>query len=374
MGIYKKGKNWYIDYYVNGKRKRELVGPSKSLAEHALRKRKIEIAEGKFLDVKKQEKIRFSDFARTYLETHAKPNKRSWKRDADIIETLNRFFNQKTLQEITPFDVENYKRERLFQVKPATVNRDLACLKTIFSKAVEWGKVKENPVKRVKLLRVNNIRVRYLETEEMANLLKNCSEPLYTIVTVALNTGMRKSEILNLKWSELDCNHRLIYLMETKSGNSREVPMNNIVFSALLKVRKNPKGPYIFCDKYGQPFQDVKTSFHTALKKTEIENFTFHDLRHTFASQLVMMGADLKTVQELLGHKTFQMTLRYAHLSPSHKKAAVDRFASRMDTIWTPEVETENSENGESLDTVGSRLRDLNPRPEHYKCPALPLS
>lgn len=191
----------------------------------------------------------------------------------------------------------------------------------------------------------------------MSKLLENCHEPLYTIITIALNTGMRKSEILNIKWSDVDFNRKLIYLLETKSGDKRAVPMNNIIFNTLHKVSKSPKNPYLFHNRTGQPYQDIKKSFHKALKMAEIKNFTFHDLRHTFASHLVMMGVDLKTIQELLGHKTFLMTIRYAHLSPDHRKAAVDKFASQMDTFWTLRVKEEKVEKTETVDTVRAASR-----------------
>jgi len=105
--------------------------------------------------------------------------------------------------------------------------------------------------------------------------------------------------------------------------------------TVLIKVRKHPESQYIFCDKSGKPFSDVRTSFFTAVEKSGIVNFRFHDLRHTFASQLVMSGVDLNTVRELLGHKSLKMTLRYSHLAPDHKKRAVDILVNRMDSFWT---------------------------------------
>lgn len=113
--------------------------------------------------------------------------------------------------------------------------------------------------------------------------------------------------------------------------------MNNIVFRILLEVRKNPKSPYVFCKKGGSPYRNITGGFTNALKRARIRDFRFHDLRHTFASLLVMAGIDLKTVQELLGHKTFEMTLRYAHLSQDHKRWAMNVLGHRLDTIWTPE-------------------------------------
>ena len=111
--------------------------------------------------------------------------------------------------------------------------------------------------------------------------------------------------------------------------------MNETVQKTIIGVLKNPESQYVFCNKDGEPYGNVRKSFFTALNKAGIINFRFHDLRHTFASQLVMSGVDLNTVRELLGHKSLEMTLRYSHLSPDHKKRAVDILGKRMGTFWT---------------------------------------
>jgi len=134
---------------------------------------------------------------------------------------------------------------------------------------------------------------------------------------------MRKSEIFNLKWNDIDFRNRIIYVLETENNEVRKIPMNEIIFRTLLKVRKNPNSAYVFCKKNGDPYKDIRDGFKAALKRAGIKNFRFHDLRHTFASHLVMAGIDLKTVQELLEHKTFEMTLRHSHLSPDHKRRAL---------------------------------------------------
>jgi len=125
--------------------------------------------------------------------------------------------------------------------------------------------------------------------------------------------------------------------------------VNEDLFQALLRVRKNLKSPHVFCNENGVPYRDVKTGFRAALKRAKIDNFRFHDLRHTFASRLVMRGVDLKTVQELLGHKDMRMTLRYSHLSAGHKKAAVDKLSTRMDTYMDTNEEFERLLEGRSL-------------------------
>jgi len=344
MGIYLKKGNWFIDYRANGRRKREKVGSSKSLAETVLKKRKVEIAENRFLDIRREQKVKFEELVQMYLDIHARPNKKSYHSDEDLIKTLGRFFGGKYLYEITPMAVEQFKAERAKEVSPATVNRALACLKCMFNKAIEWGKAEVNPVKKVKLFKENNVRVRYLEKEEIKKLIDNAAAHLKPVLIVALNTGMRKGEILSLKWHDLDFKNNIIYIRQSKSGEKREVPMNPLVRRTLIAVRKHPDSPYVFCNASGENYANVRKSFFTACKKSDILKFRFHDLRHTFASHLVMGGVDLNTVRELLGHKSLEMTLRYSHLSPDHKHRAVANLSRQMDTFWTPERTKENEE------------------------------
>ena len=121
---------------------------------------------------------------------------------------------------------------------------------------------------------------------------------------------MRRGEIFGLKWHDIDVKRNIITLLDTKNGDKREIPMNEQVKTALIRVRKHPDCAYIFCNEKGVPLHDIRKSYSTALRKSGITNFRFHDLRHTFASQLVMSGVDLNTVRELLGHKDMTMTLR----------------------------------------------------------------
>lgn len=246
--------------------------------------------------------------------------------------------------------IKKFKAERIKEVKPASVNRNLTDLKSIFNKAVSWGKFKgPNPVKQVKMFKENNERVRFLEKEEIVKLLAGCNRTLKSIVIVALNTGMRLGEILGIKWQDIDIKRGVIHLYTTKNGGKREIPINEQVKTALIRTRKHPQSEYVFCKRDGSRLRDIRTSFFTALEKSGIKNFHFHDLRHSFASHLVMSGIDLNTVRELLGHKSLRMTIRYSHLSPDHKKRAVDILSKRMDTIGTPEPKSEVEKNSKLL-------------------------
>lgn len=345
MGVMKKGKLYYIDYYVNGRRKRERIGTSKRQAEKVFAKRRVQIIENRYFDIRDREKLTFDELAKDYVELHSKLNKkpRVAKRDEGLIKNLSTDFSGKHLSEITPLMIERYKERRSKERKPATVNRELACLKHMFNKAIAWDKYWDNPVRKVKLFKENNQRKVYLEKDQIPKLIDACSPHLRPIVTIAVFTGMRKSEILNLQWKNIDLTHGLIYLLDTKNNERREVLMNDIVKTALQDVPRYKGSPYVFLSHTGKPYLNVRKSFDTALEKCGIINFHFHDLRHTFASQLVMMGVDIRTVQELMGHKTIEMTLRYSHLSQPHKQAAVDDLCKNIVTIWTPKQKSEEN-------------------------------
>ena len=170
----------------------------------------------------------------------------------------------------------------------------------MFNKAMEWGKVHDNPVRKVKYFPENKRRLRYLTKEEIKALYNASADHLRPILIVALNTGMRKSEILNLKWEDIDFRQKMIYILNTKNNEKREIPMNQVVFDTLPKIRKHPDSSYIFYNRDGKPYGDIKKAFSSARKRAGIKNFRFHDLRHTFTSHLVMAGVDLNTVKELL--------------------------------------------------------------------------
>ena len=304
-----------------------MIGKNKALAESVLRKIQTDIVEKKYLDIRESEKIKFKDFSVEYLDNYAKLNNKSWeKATLCCIKCLNAYFGEKYLSEITPFLIEGFKAQRMKVVKPATVNRALACLKSMFNRAITWGKFRgDNPVKAVKFFKEESGRLRFLEKFEIAKLLENCNSYLKSIVILALNTGMRRGEIYNLQWQDLDFTHGLIHLLKTKNNEKREIPMNALVRGTLLNLERDPGIPYVFYnEEEGKPYYDLRKSFFTACKKSGITNFRFHDLRHTFASQLVMAGVDLNTVRELLGHKSLEMTLRYSHLSQGHKERAVE--------------------------------------------------
>lgn len=327
--IFKRNNTWWLDYSVDGRRVRESTGSTnKKFAIELLSKRIVEIKENKYFDIRKKQKITFKDFSAKYLSQYSIPNKKSSSRDAQSIKLLSKQFGNKFLYEIATEQIEIYKRERLEKVQEPTINRELACLKHIFTKAIEWNYVSDNPVKKVKLFNEKNRRrLRYLEWNEIKKLVDVCGEKIKPMVIAALHTGMRQGEIIKLKWSDINFNRRFIMIDRTKNNEKRDIPMSAYLTDMLLELKQKSQSAYVFANSSGKSwsrFGSIRKQFDDAMEKAEIEDFHFHDLRHTFASHLIMGGFDLLTVKELLGHKSLEMTLRYAHLSSDHKRLAVD--------------------------------------------------
>jgi len=321
MGIFRKNEKWYIDYYFQGKRVRECVGTNKTLAKRALEARKGEIVQGRFKLENLARSPQFDEVAKEFL-AWSRANRRSWKRDEQLVGHLLKEFSGRKLNDIHPFLIESYKIKRKEEVKPATVNREVACLKRIFNLAIKWGMTTENPVRAVKLFPEPKLSCRWLSHEEGRNLIDACATHLKAIVVTALNTGMRLQEILKLKWEHVNVQQRYLTVVAAKNNENREIPLNREMISLLTSLERESE--YVFPNDNGQPFGSVKTAFNAAVRRSGIQRCRFHDLRHTFASHSVMNGVDLTTVKELLGHKSLAMVLRYAHLSAEHKRRAVE--------------------------------------------------
>jgi integrase len=265
------------------------------------------------------------------------------------------------LTAIDTWKIEKWRSKRLKIVKAATANRELDCLRAALNKAVSWEIIPACPF-AVKNKRVDNQIVRYLSQEEEARLraalsqreeaikkkrisannwrlargykplpeIKGFADHLMPIVLIALNTGLRRGELFNLKWQDINFNEKMLTVTaeSAKSGKTRHIPLNDEAFSVLLTLKQyaSQDQEFVFPGKNGERLSNIKSAWRGVLKKAGITNFRFHDLRHTFASKLVMAGVDLNTVRELLGHSGYKMTIRYAHLAPEAKRAAVEKL------------------------------------------------
>lgn len=330
----KKGKvSWQVDYYDPGGRRKMKCFKLKKDAEAYLAQVGVAKREGTYDEIfEPKVEVSFNELADRYVENFGDQKSfRTFKRHA--VRYFRESFGDRRLRSISYLDLETFRNRRratpLKSGKPrtvATVNREMAALKHMLNKAVEWELLEVSPFRKGSRLtfKENNQRQRYLLEEEIEKLLASCSPHLLPIVEIALHTGMRKGELLGLTWDQV--RDGFIYLAETKSGQGRQIPLDERATQVIkeLKVRNKWGSPYVFLGPDGNQLKDVKKAFAGACRRAGIVDFTFHDLRHTFASHLVMKGANLKAVQRLLGHSDSKMTDRYSHLSPAHLKDSVN--------------------------------------------------
>jgi integrase len=325
-------------FTYHGRQVRRSTGTAdRRLAEAILGKVRAQIIEGRFFETLEEKTRTFEELMERYLAEHA-AKKSEPRHYRGYFNSLKVFFGGRTLAEITPKLIVEYKNRRYAAgLKPASINRELANLKKAFNLAVkEWEWCRENPVLRVSMERENNQRDRWLSVEEETRLLQGCAPWLQDLVTFALHTGMRMGEILELTWRGVDFSRRTVTVLRSKNGERRTIPVNETVLSVLREKNKvrSLMTELVFCSKGFTPMESghLRRSFRLALSKAKIEDFHFHDLRHTFATRLVQAGVDLYKVQRLLGHKSPVMTQRYAHHYPESLRDGVemlDRVAAQ---------------------------------------------
>jgi integrase len=273
---------------------------------------------------------------------------------------------KKKLVDISAWDVQKWRTVKDKQgLAPSTVNRRVTTLKAVLNKAVEWDVIPINPLSKIKPLKIDKkSRVRFLSKEEeqtlrvaletreadirkgrlsgnawrevrgyktLPSLDSAFADYLKPMVLLTLNTGLRRGEVFNLKWTDIDFRQKQLTVEGTtaKSGQTRHIPLNKEAFKLLENWKPQSDGLFVFSSPVtGVKFDNVKRSWEALRERAGLPGFWFHDLRHTFASKLVMAGQDLYVIKELLGHSTIQMTERYAHLAPDLKASAVEFLVS----------------------------------------------
>jgi site-specific recombinase XerD len=325
---------WWIDYRGNDNRRhREKIG-SRAEAAKAYSRRLIEISEGKFLSPRSARALTFRELAKAALEAkRIRLAPLSYETDCGRLEILLPQIGAAPAAELPPALLEAvFGRMRNEGLSGSTVNRYRSLISSIYSFGVRTGLVSANPVARVKRFRENESRVRYLKKDEETALraaIRSQCPDREPELDLALYTGMRRGEQFTLKWADVDLD-RGILTVKGKTGQ-RHVVANSGARAALERLKGYPAESYagtgyIFREAMADSKRDNRRWFENAVKKAGLENFHWHDLRHTFASRLVMAGADIRTVQELMGHKSILMTMRYAHLSPDHRAAAAEKI------------------------------------------------
>ena len=340
----------YIDPHTH-QRVREMKRTHRlDLAREWRQTKKADALRGEVTRRKKRNVILFKDFADEYFKQWSLDRKASTvygeKNRIDTI--LKPHFGSKPIHTITRKDIERFialrrKQGRLRKrqdnpevkgVSAASTNRELCRLKNMFKMAVAWGYIDSNPADGITQAKEPIEPADFLSKEEVNTLLDRCDGDVKPVFLLAVNTGMRWGELMSLTWRDVDFERGLITVWQAKNSETRHVPMNQAVRDALEAHRKQQAqeaggivpGVFVNADT-GKPFNDLRRPLKRALKKAGVDrHIRFHDLRHTAASHLVMAGVDLRTVGKILGHKTAQITLRYAHLAPDHLKGAVERL------------------------------------------------
>jgi len=277
------------------------------------------------------------------MEEHSARNKapKSHKRGKSLRDHLVKFFDDLTLLEVTPSLIADYKVKRRKEgAAPSTINMEMSLMNHAFNLAIkEWEWVKENPVKMVSREKVNNLIERWLTLEEEEKLLNSSPKWLQEIILFAINTGFRLSEILDLKWPQVDLLKKTVTILVQKNKGKDTLPLCEGALEILKDRAKNRRDEteLVFhtrnCTRIAA--QNLEEAFYSALRKSGIEKLRFHDLRHTFATRLVQAGVDLYTVQKLGRWKNISMIMRYAHHCPESLRAGVgvlDRVSGKIST------------------------------------------
>ena len=343
------GKIYWIEYYTNGRRKRERIGPSKAAAEQRLREVLKLRTEERYIDKDPAARMTLAELCKWYLKLPEVKAKDSYNRDEQLLTHVKRILGESTkIKDITPGRVESYQSQRLKEpfrakpvtdtdmkeqaepdrpfsqdtekpstkevrkVRPATVNREITILKVALNRAVRHGELQLNPISNVKRLPENNVRTRLLTQKEFNGLLEKCPLHIKPIVMIGYYMGLRLSEIIDLTWSEVDLKKGFIRLIanRTKTDSARSVPIHPEVKAILETLPRGLRTDRVFLFD-GKPFNEFRRSWKTALKNAGIKDFVFHDLRHCALNNLRRSGNDFFQIMALSGHKTISVFKRY---------------------------------------------------------------
>jgi len=333
--IYKRGRRYYLDYRANGRRIRKSVGTNKKLAELALKELEVQLHKGILPEaLPKTEISKFIDEFLASCKATVRPE--TYRKYSIVLSQFLEFLKNspfvRLVQHIQTYHIEKYKVERLGKRKPSTVNSDIKCFNTFFNYAKRLGYIAENPVKDVKRVKVPQQRPRFFSKDELKRFFEACSEFDYALFSTLLYTGMRKGELRNLEWEDVDFERRIITIRvkdewEPKGRQAREIPIHDKIFPVLQRHKEvNGTCRWVFSRKDGSQIVGIYRRFQEIARKAGMDKAKVHTFRHTFASYMVMSGVDLPTVQKLLGHKDITTTMIYAHLAPEHLKSAVSKL------------------------------------------------
>lgn len=289
---------------------------------------------------------KFSDAVKKYLQDVLPHKPRNARNVEQHLKWWDKRLGRRQLVDVSAQDIAEARDYLLKEPThcdkaraPATVVRYISSLSSLFETSIkEWHWIEKNPVKLIRKPTVSNARTRFLSVDECSQLLAACKESrnpyLYSVVIIALTCGMRRGEILGMRWQDIDFEQNLIVLPKTKNGSVRYVPMVGMtrkIIQALFDAEDifDPSF-HVFPSLNPERYLDIRTAWLFALKRAKISNFRFHDLRHSCASFMAMSGASQRDISEILGHRDLRMTHRYSHLTKQHLAETLERATEKF--------------------------------------------
>ena len=338
----KNGVSYRVDVRLKGFPPQRATFKRLTDAKRWAQQTEAAIREGRYFKTAKARKHTLQQLIDRYIKEEL-PKKSANINQKSQLEWWASELGDYTLADVTPDKIAECRDKLLsgesshnYKFAPATVVRYMAALSHAFTVAVrEWQWLDDSPMRKVRKPSLPRGRVPFLDDDERKRLLDACRESdneyLYPIVVLALSTGMRKSEILNLTWDAVDLKKDRITLFETKNNEVRVLPLAGHALRLIESVERLEDSNLVFPGKAdsSKPI-DIRPSWEVALKKAGVTDFRFHDLRHSAASYLAMNGASLAEIAEVLGHKTLQMVRRYAHLSEAHTTSIVESMNKKI--------------------------------------------
>ncbi len=330
--MFKRSGVWWTCIRHNGRKvQKSLETPDRRLAKAIEAKVRTELVEGNYFDKPIGRDKTFPQLVAKFMKEHAPKVSDGQQRSyATSSKHLIKFFGEADLLSISPKLISRYKvLRREAGLKPATINRELAMLSKAFNLAVkEWEWLEINPVSRVSKEKEDNERDRWLTVDEEACLLENCPDWLRDIILFNLHTGLRQDELLSLTWDRVNMFRKTILIKDTKNGKPKTIPLNKTALGILETKAKivSIKSKIVFHSMNGTKIDkhNLRRAFVIAMERAGIEDFTFHGLRHTFATRLAQSGVDLYKISKLLGHKDIKTTQRYSHHCPESLRDGVE--------------------------------------------------
>ncbi|MDR4506196.1 MAG: tyrosine-type recombinase/integrase [Candidatus Scalindua sp.] len=349
--MFKRSGVWWTCIRHNGRKiQKSLETTDRKLAQSIEAKIRTELVEDKYLEKPISSRKTFNDMMEKFMKEYAPTvSVNTRKAYTYYLKNLGSFFGNQVLSSITPKVIAPYKVYRRDKgASPSTINRELYMLSKAFNLAVkEWEWLKDNPVSKVQKEKEDNEVDRWLTEDEERRLLDASPLWLRDIIIFGLNTGLRQDELLSLEWSRVDLFRKTILIKETKNGKPKTLPLNSIALGVLQKKSgekvRNIKNDLVFSSNAGTKIfkRNLIRAFAYALEKAGIRDFTFHCLRHTFATRLTRNGVDLYSISKLLGHKNMKMTQRYAHHCPDSLRGCVkvlEKVDYNLTTVERKEV------------------------------------